>query len=103
MLIPEESQGAEKEMSTAASAGEQLGKPPGTWEGRDDWLHSAVLGKTGFFVVAMLAAFSCPEMRCFCTKAASVSSALPVPSGFCYCCLQDDFSAFCLICSFRWA
>lgn len=103
VLIPEESQGTENEMSTTASAGEQLGKPLGTWEERDDWLNRAVLGKTGFLVVAMLTAFSSPEMHCFCTKTASVSSALPVPSGIRCCCLQDDFSALCLICSFRWA
>lgn len=67
VLIPEESQGTENEMSTTASAGEQLEKPLGTWEGRDDWLNRAVLGKTGFLVVAMLTAFSSPEMHCFCT------------------------------------
>lgn len=79
--VPEESQGAGKKMSTAASVGEQLQKPLETWQGRDDWLYRAVLGKTAFLVVVMLVVFSSSEMHCFWTKAASVSSLLSVPSG----------------------
>lgn len=97
VLIPEESQGAEKEMSTAASVGEQLGKPPGMWEGRDDWLDSAVLGKTGFFVVAMLAAVSWNALLlhkgsfCFFCVACPKWDLLLLPSRWLFCLLSNLF------------
>lgn len=59
LLIPEESQGDKKEMSTSQQHLQRSswGSLQGCEREKTGWLNSAILGKTGFLVVAIVGSF----------------------------------------------
>lgn len=101
LLIPEEAQGAKKEMSTFLQhlQGSSWGSPQGYGREETGWLNSAFLGKIGFLVVAIVGSFlvswsvlvSYKGSFCFFHVACPKWDSLLLFSGWLFCLLSKLF------------